>query len=175
MKIKPRFVHYILTMPSHELKNPGHDCRFNLLIAFLDLISKNVIAQNPLALFYMFQVRIWCLVGVAEWFTAPCVWHRRSWVQAPNLHQCLRTHLQVRGSKRLGCHADLYTISRCHTRGESDESVVHRWGSMQAGFETQGRCHQKSKIGVSVAAQKGGLMSSKKCILKKSQNMSLFS
>ena len=41
----------------------------------------------------------------------------RSWVRA----QCLRTHLQVRGSKRLGCHADLYRVSRCHTRGESKE------------------------------------------------------
>ena len=56
--------------------------------------------------------------GVAEWSTAPCLWHGWSWVQAPNLHQCLQTHLQVCGLKRLGCHADLYTVSRCHTRGE---------------------------------------------------------
>ena len=44
----------------------------------------------------------------------------------PNLHQCLQTCLQVHGSKRLDCHADLYTVSRCHTRGESEESVVCR-------------------------------------------------
>ena len=29
--------------------------------------------------------------------------------------------LQVRGSKSLGCHADLYTVSRCRTRGESED------------------------------------------------------
>ena len=29
--------------------------------------------------------------------------------------------LQVCGSKRLSCHADLYTVSRCHTRGESED------------------------------------------------------
>ena len=31
------------------------------------------------------------------------------------------THLQVNGSKGLGCHADLYAVSRCHTRGESED------------------------------------------------------
>ena len=51
---------------------------------------------------------------------ACCVRHGRSWVRAPNFHQCLRTHLQVCGSKRLGCHADLYTVGRCCTRGESE-------------------------------------------------------
>ena len=47
--------------------------------------------------------------------------HGRSWVRAQNLHQCLQTRLQVCGSKKLGCHANLYTVSRCHTRGEFDE------------------------------------------------------
>ena len=46
-----------------------------------------------------------------------------SWVWAPNLCQCLLTCLQVCGSKRLGCHADLYTVSRCHTRGESEDYI----------------------------------------------------
>ena len=32
--------------------------------------------------------------------------------------QCLWTHRQVCGSKRHCCHADLHTVSRCHTRGE---------------------------------------------------------
>ena len=40
---------------------------------------------------------------------------------SPNLHQCLWTYLQVCGSKRLGCHASIYTVSRCCTRGESED------------------------------------------------------
>ena len=70
-------------------------------------------------------------------------------------------------SKRLGCHADLYTVSRCHTRGESENHTGKkaRKGSTLHGFETQGRCQQKSKTGVSVAPQKG-LMSSKKFFKK---------
>ena len=43
------------------------------------------------------------------------------WVWALNLHQCLLTHLQVCGSKRLSCHAGPYTVSRCHARGESQD------------------------------------------------------
>ena len=58
---------------------------------------------------------------VAKWYTVLCLPHRWLWVRAPNLHQCLWTHLQVCESKRLGCHADLYTVSRCHTRGESED------------------------------------------------------
>ena len=46
---------------------------------------------------------------------------RQPLVRAPNLRQCLQTHLQVRGSKRLHCHADLCTVSRCRTRGESED------------------------------------------------------
>ena len=38
----------------------------------------------------------------------------------PNLHQRLWTHLWVCGLKRLGCHADLYAVSRYHTRGKSE-------------------------------------------------------
>ena len=45
-----------------------------------------------------------------------CVWHRRSWVRAQNLDQCLWTRLQIRGSKRLGCHADLYSQQVSHQR-----------------------------------------------------------
>ena len=36
--------------------------------------------------------------------TALCSPHRWSWVQTPNLHQCLWTRLQVCKSKRLSCH-----------------------------------------------------------------------
>ena len=31
-----------------------------------------------------------------------------------------------------GCHADLYTVSRCRTRGESQEFIARRWQSTQA-------------------------------------------
>ena len=52
--------------------------------------------------------------------------------EPPNFHQCSQTCLQVCGSKGLGCHADLYTVSRCCTRGESEEFIVHRRASTQA-------------------------------------------
>ena len=65
---------------------------------------------------------------------------------------------------------------RCRTRGESEESVVCRRGSTQARESTlalkpRGRCHQKSKTGVSVAPQKG-LVSYK--IFKKKKKKNLF-
>ena len=37
---------------------------------------------------------------------------------------------------------------------------AHKWG-IHSGFETQGRYHQKSKTGVSVAWQKGHVFSKK--------------
>ena len=37
-------------------------------------------------------------------------------------HHGLWTYLQVCGSKRFSCHADHYTVSRCHTRGKSEKS-----------------------------------------------------
>ena len=52
------------------------------------------------------------------------------------------------------CHKLIAEVSRCHTRGESEEFIACRWESTQVrdppSFETQGRCHQKSKTGVSV-------------------------
>ena len=57
---------------------------------------------------------------------ACCMQHRWSWVWALNLHQCLWTCLQVCGSKRLGCHADLYTVNRCCTRDESDDHTSEK-------------------------------------------------
>ena len=67
--------------------------------------------------------KITCGAGLwlAEWYTVLCLPHRRSWVCAPNLHQCLWTHLQVYGLKRLSYHADLYTGSRCCSWGESED------------------------------------------------------
>ena len=69
---------------------------------------------------------------MAEWSKAQCLRHGRSRVRAPNLHQCLRTRLQVCWSKRLGCHADLYTVSRCRSRGESQEYIARRRQCMHA-------------------------------------------
>ena len=36
------------------------------------------------------------------------------------------SHLQVRESKRLGCHADVYTVNRCCTRGESEDLISEK-------------------------------------------------
>ena len=50
-------------------------------------------------------------------------------------------------------------VSRCRTRGESEDSIVHKWQrhaseGIHPGFKTQGRHHQNSKTGVSVAPEK---------------------
>ena len=65
------------------------------------------------------------------------------------LNKCLFT---ITWRKQFSCHAGCQEVSRCHTRGESEDSVAHRRRSTQTrgskpGFETQGRCHQKSKTG----------------------------
>ena len=69
-------------------------------------------------------------------------------------HQCLWTHdLLVRWSKRLRFHADLCTVSRCCSKGESEDHTGEKackWG-IHPGFETHGRRHQKSKTRASVA------------------------
>ena len=59
-------------------------------------------------------------------YRACCMRHGRLWVRTPNLHQCLRIHLQIHGSKRLNCHADLYTVRKCQTRGESEDHTSER-------------------------------------------------
>ena len=66
--------------------------------------------------------------------------------------------------KLLGSHAGHQEVSRCHTRGEPEESVGQRLQSMQVNestlvFESYGRCHQKSETGVSVTSQKGRISS----------------
>ena len=87
------------------------------------------------------------------------LWHTQSWVWTP--HKCLWIHdLRVCRSKRLNYHADLCTVR--NIRGESQDSLyfthtvekTQRQG-IHPSFETQGRCHQKSKAGVSLATQKG--------------------
>ena len=84
-----------------------------------------------------------------------------------NIVQCLWTCLQVCGLKMLGCHADLYTVSKV-----SHQKWIwgsHKQESMQKGiypvFETQARCHQKSKTW-SISGTPEGLMSSKHFFLK---------
>ena len=67
-------------------------------------------------------------------------------------HQCWWICFQVCGSKRLGCHTD-YTVSRCRTRGKSEESIVGKPG-IHPGFETRSRCDQKYKTGVPVAPKR---------------------
>ena len=67
--------------------------------------------------------------------------------------------------KATGCRAGYQDVSRCCTRGESQKHISHMPPPSvnkvaHSGFETQRRCHQKSKTGVSVAPQKR-LMSSK--------------
>ena len=52
----------------------------------------------------------------------------------------LGTRLQVCGLKRLGRHADLYTVSRCCTRGESEDHTGEKTcKGIHLGFDTQGR------------------------------------
>ena len=64
-----------------------------------------------------------------------------------NLHQCLLTHLQVCWLKTPSCHADLYTVSKYNTRGESEDHTGEKACKKitHPGFEIQGRRHKKSK------------------------------
>ena len=67
--------------------------------------------------------------------------------------------------KVTACHAGQGVAPEVNLRNSlhaSDKAA--KWG-IHPGFETQGRCHQKSKTGVSVAPQKG-LVSFKR-VLKK--------
>ena len=47
-------------------------------------------------------------------------------------HLCLYVSVQVDTSRRLCCHADHQWFSRCHSRGESEESITCRQQSTQA-------------------------------------------
>ena len=77
-------------------------------------------------------------------------WHDRSQFQAFS---------QVHGREWLGCHAGHQEVSRCHTEVNLREWVTCMLlpsanEGAHSGFETQRRCHQKSKTGVSVTPQK---------------------
>ena len=45
------------------------------------------------------------------------------------------------GKKGIDCHADRQEISRCRTKGESEESIVRK-RETHPGFETQASPHQ---------------------------------
>ena len=64
---------------------------------------------------------------------------------SPGQNRQCGTHLQVCGIKKASCHADLNTVSRCHTTHESEDQggggVENAQKGIHPGFETQGRCH----------------------------------
>ena len=83
-------------------------------------------------------------------------------------HQYLYTGMWM---KLLSCHAGYQGVSRCCTRGESEEYLCtqvtkHVSEGIHPGFEIQGSHHQKSKTGISVALL-NGLMSSKRLLFFK--------
>ena len=65
----------------------------------------------------------------------------------------LKSISQACRSEQLGWHAGRQEVNRCHTRGESEDSVPRRWQSHKW-RKTQGRRYQKLKTRVSVALQK---------------------
>ena len=107
----------------------------------------------------------WGWAGVAEWYTVPCLlcaaWtvvglrpkspqmladtSAGMWIKKAQLH-CWSLHSQQVLQPEVNLRI---TQVRKHAKG------------LHSGFESKGRCHQKSKTGVSVAPQTG-LMSSKK-------------
>ena len=62
-------------------------------------------------------------------------------------------------------------VSRCHTKGESEEPIAFR-SEIHPGFQAQDRRHKKSKTGVLVAPHKG-LMYYKNVKKKRKRNCSL--
>ena len=101
------------------------------------------------------RIRSFCITRRNQGYTALCSPHRRSWVRVPNLHQCLWACLQVCGSKRLGCHADLYT------RGESEDHTSQKaYKGSTLTLKPRADITRSPKR-VSVAPRKG-LVSSKK-------------
>ena len=105
-----------------------------------------------------------CRAGVAEWFTAPCLlcaaWmvmglspkpppmladtSAGTWIEKARLTSIQSAGVTPEVNLRNSLHAG---------------DKARKWG-IHSGFETQGRHHQNSKTGVSVAPWKG-LMSSK--------------
>ena len=63
-----------------------------------------------------------------EWLSCYMVWGSSMLDPELEFHQCLYASTWM---KWLGCHADCQEVSKCHIRGESEESNVHRWLRMQ--------------------------------------------
>ena len=82
---------------------------------------------------------------------------------------------------QLPCWPTTGQQGRCHTRGESQGmcNITHtpplssNKADPHSGFASHRKCHQKSKIGVSVARQKG-FMSSKNFLKKKKKKLLKF-
>ena len=72
--------------------------------------------------------------------------------------QSLMICVQVRGSKRLGCHTSHQKADRCCTSDESEESIACRWQSIQARdppwLRNPGQTLPESKAVVSVSREK---------------------
>ena len=102
--------------------------------------------------------------------------NRRKWtladmVQTLRAHHCAAHSINTStcmykyvDQKRLSCHVSCQEASRCHLKWiwgiHCVQARKYASQGIQPSFETQGRYHQKSKTGLSVAPQKG-LMSSK--------------
>ena len=96
--------------------------------------------------------------GVAEWYTAPCLWHGRLWVRAPVRTEPPSMFLDTSVSMwikkaQLPCwplYSQQVLLQRWIWGSHKQESTQ----GIHPGFETQGRRHQKSKTGVSMAPTK---------------------
>ena len=90
-------------------------------------------------------------------FFARCAPSRYCAVHSIPILSPINACMQVHGSKRLSCYADCQETSRCPEANLNNPldagDKAHKQRS-HPGFETQGRHHQKSKTGVSVAPQK---------------------
>ena len=109
---------------------------FKLWHEFLCMIMWNKVhtTQGHMHIFSGLESNLNCL-SISKMFLLCCIkmWlfqpsrsgrvrHGWLWVRGLNI-QCVWTCLQVHGLKRLCCHADLYTISKCHNRGESEDHI----------------------------------------------------
>ena len=89
------------------------------------------------------------LVVLAEWVAH--LWADR---EITHSNPSILPHAEHVGNT-MGCYSGCQEVSRCCTRGESEEQCADRKDLVShPGFETQNRCHQKSKTGVPVAHKK---------------------
>ena len=96
-------------------------------------------------------------VGVAEWFTTlSCVWHARLWVWIPT-NACgymICKYMDWKGLVAIMTSVQsVSVVIEVNLRITTGEKAWKQ--GIHPGFNTLGRCHQKSKTEVSVAPQKG--------------------